>query len=181
MIRYEEATLEDAYGIEYVSSHSWKETYSGIIDDKFLDDRIANIENRVERTKNYLQEFRKTHDGNYIVAKDDDKVIGFVTYHEDEHNDNGYIGALYLLKEYQGQGIGKELFKIAVIGLIEMGYSKMKLECLVGNNTINFYKKYLAEEVAKSEYEIDGKKYDTVMLEFNDLESTLELLKEKRK
>ena len=38
-------------------------------------------------------------------------------------------------------GIGKELFKIAVEGLIKMGYKKMMLECMTGNDTLNFYKK----------------------------------------
>ena len=50
--------------------------------------------------------------------------------------------AIYVLKEYHGYGIGKELFKIAVNELKKMGFNKMQLECMEGNDTINFYKKY---------------------------------------
>ena len=41
-ITYSNATLEDAYGISYVSAHSWKETYAGLLPDKYLDNSLAN-------------------------------------------------------------------------------------------------------------------------------------------
>ena len=141
-ITYGIANSEDAYGIEYVSAHSWMETYLGLLPDDYLNNRIRNIENKIEDTKNFL----KNYDGKYIVAKDDDRVIGILVYgysKEEKYKEYGHLDAIYVLKDYQGLGVGKELFKIAVSGLIEMGYSKMQLECMQGNNTLNFYKKYL--------------------------------------
>lgn len=34
------ATQDDAYGIEYVSAHSWKETYTGFLSSEYLDNRV---------------------------------------------------------------------------------------------------------------------------------------------
>lgn len=80
-----------------------------------------------------------------LVAIVNDKVIGICEYeksYNEKRLDYGRIGALYVLEKYQGYGIGKELFKKAIKGLIDMGYDKMYLECMSGNDTINFYTKY---------------------------------------
>lgn len=47
-IKYSYATLDDAYGIEYVASYSWKEIYSVQLPDEYLDNRIKNIPNKIE-------------------------------------------------------------------------------------------------------------------------------------
>ena len=44
-IKYSYLTEEDAYGIEYVAAHSWKETYMGLLPDEYLDNK--NIKNMV--------------------------------------------------------------------------------------------------------------------------------------
>lgn len=173
-IIYKKADENDVYGVEYVSAHSWKETYSGLLPDEWLNKRIENIDKNIENTKNFLQNF----DGKYIVAKDNDKVVGILTYgpsKDERYNDYGHLEAIYVLKEYQGYGIGKELFKLAVNRLKEMGYSKMKLECMIGNDTLNFYKKYLGEVSETIDYQING--IGTVkadILVFDDLNKVLE-------
>lgn len=181
MITYEKATLDDAYGIEYVAAHSWKETYSYAVPQEYLDKRIANIEQGQEQIKEFMKEIEENYNGGYIIAKDDDKIIGFVSYHDDNRKDYGHIGALYLLQEYQGQGIGKELFKMAVQNLKDLGYSTIRLTCLMGNKTINFYRKYLGEGIGVILSSIDGKYYPTDVVEFKDADATLNLLKGKRK
>lgn len=173
-IIYKNANENDAYGIEYVSAHSWKETYSGLLPDEWLNKRIENIDKKIENTKKFINEF----DGKYIVAKDNDRVVGILTYgpsKNKKYSDYGYLGAIYVLKEYQGYGIGKELFKLAVNGLKEMGFSKMELECMVGNDTLNFYKKYLGEVSETIDYPINGVgtvKVDVIL--FDNLNKVLE-------
>ena len=176
-ITYSNATLEDAYGISYVSAHSWKETYAGLLPDKYLDNRIKNIPNKAEGTKNFLNEFK----GKYIVAKDDSKVVGILAFgpaQDEQYKDYGHIGAMYVLKDYQGLGIGKELFKRAVTGLKSMGYFKIQLECMTGNDTINFYKKYNGKIVSQIDYPIrtvGTVKADIVL--FEDIDEVISLLK----
>ena len=169
-IRYENATENDAYGIAYVSAHSWKETYSGLLPNEYLDNRIVDISNKIEKTKKFLKSF----DGKYIVAKDNDKVVGILAFgpaKEEKYKEYGHLEAIYVLKDYQGIGIGKELFKNAVDGLKKMGYSKMYLECMVGNKTLDFYKKYAGIVELQIDFPINGVgtvRADVVL--FNDLD-----------
>lgn len=169
-ITYRYATTDDAYGIQYVAAHSWKETYTGLLPDEYLDNRIKNIPNKVENTKEYLS----NHKGKYIVALDKDKIVGIMDVTdsmEEKYKEYGHLGALYVLKEYQGLGIGKRLFKMAVEELMNMGYSKMQLECMSGNKTIEFYKKYTGVIVDVIDYPI--KNAGTVTADivlFEDLE-----------
>ena len=168
-ITYQEATEEDAYGINYVIAHSWKETYTGLLPDEYLNKRIENIPNKTEQTKEFIRNYK----GKYIVAKDGEKVIGILAYcpsENEEYKDYGYLNAIYLLKEYQGLGIGKELFQKAIQGLQEMGYDKMYLECMTGNQAIDFYKKYDGIIVGQTDYPINSVgevKADVVL--FHDL------------
>lgn len=178
-IKYSYSTEEDAYGIEYVAAHSWKETYTGLLPDEYLDNRIININNKVERTK----EFIRTYNGKYIVAKDKDKVIGILaisTPQEEKYKEYGHLEAIYVLKEYHGYGIGKELFKIAVNELKKMGFNKMQLECMEGNDTINFYKKY--DGIVESQIDFPIKNVGIVKADivlFEDLDKVNNLLNQK--
>ena len=171
-ITYNKATLDDAYGIAYVSAYSWKETYFKQLPQEYLDNRVNNIEVATEKTKNYLS----TYTGGYYVAKDNDKVIGIVAF--ENKDEIGYLGALYLLKQYHGHGIGKHLFTIAVDDLMNIGCTKMELECMEGNNTLEFYKRFGGGVTHQIDFPIKG--VGTVkadVLIFDDLYKVKELLK----
>lgn len=157
MIEYREANVDDAYYIAYVNVHTWKSTYYDLIDNDFIDKRIKNILFRSEKLKAALSK-----DNNFIVATDGEVVVGYVTYGKsrNEKYKGGEIGALYLLKEYQGQGIGKNLFLEAISKLIDTGYTSMILNCLKGNKTLGFYKR-MGGIVVDSRTE----KLDTIVLE----------------
>lgn len=178
-IKYSYLTEEDAYGIEYVAAHSWKETYTSLLPDEYLDNRIININNKVERRK----EFIRTYNGKYIGAKDKDKVIGILAIsipQEEKYKEYGHLEAICVLKEYHGYGIGKELFKIAVNELKKMGFNKMQLECMEDNDTVNFYKKY--DGIVESQIDFPIKNVGIVKADivlFEDLDKVNNLLNQK--
>lgn len=172
-INYKIADENDAYGISYVSAYSWNETYKGLLPDDYLERRIKSILDKVEKTKKFVKDYA----GSYIVVRDGKNVIGILAYTKSSEKDYGYLEALYVLKKYQGMGIGKHLFKMAVNGLKNMGYNKMKLECMVGNNTLNFYKKYLGKVSETILYPINESisvKADVVL--FEDLNMVLKVI-----
>ena len=175
-IIYEKATEQDAKSIRYIGAYSWKETYTGLVPEDYLDYKTAHYEDKVEREKELINDINN----NYYVARVDNKTVGYVLYgktNNEKYKDYGYVGALYLLNEYQGYGIGKQLFKIALEGLKEMGYSKMMLECMAGNNTINFYKKYLGEVVDEIDYPLnDGKIIVKADIMLFDIDKSLEVM-----
>lgn len=168
-IEYRKATIDDAYGVAYVSAHSWRETYSELVPEEYLNNKINNINNSVKRTEKFLS----NHLG-YLVALDNNKVIGICEFNEDDKK-YGKIGALYLLKEYQGYGIGKKLFMLGIKGLIDMRFNDMKLECMSGNKTVNFYKKYGGIIIDTIDFSLrDGTTVKADVLEFNNLKEIYE-------
>ena len=166
-VLYRKATLKDAYAIEYVAAHSWKETYWDYMPHDYLENRVQTIEQKVERATNLLK-----NTNTYYVVEIDNQVIGILHYKEsqnEKYKGYGYLESIYILKKYQGLGIGKELFKIAIKGLIDMGYNKMYLECLKGNDTINFYKKYGGKVIDTIDFPIKDFKVKADIVEFIDI------------
>jgi len=176
--RYAEKNEKDAYDIEYVSAHSWYETYQGIMPQEYLESRVANIDKNKSRTLNFLKKV-----DTYFVAEVDGKVVGICYYDNfknDKYKDYGYLGAIYLLEEYQSLGIGKEMFKIAVENLIKMGYEKMYLECAVGNKHLGFYEYYFGNIVDTIDYKISDFSIKADILVFEDLHKVLEKINKKK-
>jgi len=75
----------------------------------------------------------------FMVAKLDDIVIGTISYgpcsHEigvctnNELDDVGELGSLYVLPEYQGQGVGSALINAMLKHLHSMGVEQFCLDC----------------------------------------------------
>lgn len=154
-IAYEEATIKDAHDISYIGAYSWKETYLELVPKVYLENKLNNYANKIEKQKKIIQDKNNT----IYIAKVDDKTVGFVSFGKSEnekYKEYGYVGALYLLKDYQKYGIGKHLFKIALESLKEQGYTKMMLECMSGNKTLDFYKKYLGEIIDTTNYPLNN-------------------------
>ncbi len=85
----------------YVHFKSWKETYSGLMDDSYLENHT--LEKCIQTAKKFPE--------NTLVALYNQMVVGFATYTESNGTDNkfGEVKAIYILKEYQNRGIGYSL------------------------------------------------------------------------
>lgn len=127
-------TDDDIRGKAYVHYKSWHETYSNLVDAEYL--KTVTFE-RCEEIA-----YRRTD--NFIVAKDGDKVIGFVGYGAYRGNtlpEHGEIYAIYVLRDYHGKKIGFELMNAAFEQLVD--FQKIAVWVLKGNDrAINFYEKY---------------------------------------
>jgi len=92
--------------------------------------------------KKSIDNARKYPENTYIAIVDD-KIIGFSCYLEsrdEDLEDAGEIMAIYILKEYQGFGIGKKLMEVCYKELIN--YSKLSLWVLGSNEkSVGFYQR----------------------------------------
>ena len=93
-------TEDEIRGKAYVHWKSWQESYRGIVDDGYLDRMtLAQTEEKAFRWRD-----------NILVAKDGERVVGFVGYGPASGEEGtGEIFALYVLEEYQRRGIGYAL------------------------------------------------------------------------
>ena len=135
MIR--KAQLEDAEGIAKVHVESWRTTYKGILPKDYLTN--LSLESRTEVWKSNLAD-----EANYIlvVENKESEIIGFSAAQKDEHKNIGYLTSIYLIEEYQGKGIGKELLKQLFQHFNQMECKKVFVDVLEDNDTRYLYEYY---------------------------------------
>ena len=130
---------QDAAGITYVQTYTWKTTYSGLMPEEILDNRIKELDKRTEITR------RRLENGDpYFVAQMQGKIVGMavcVPSRDPDFPEDGEIQAIYLLKEYQKSGIGRQLFSRCKEYLVQQGHKNMIVNCLDGNPSARFYEK----------------------------------------
>lgn len=127
-------TDEEINGKAYVHWKSWHETYTGLIDPAYLEK--WTLEMCVDRAHRWPQ--------NLMVAKNGERVIGFVgygAYRDDSLAGYGEVFSVYVLAEYHGQKVGYALMNAAFEKLA--AYRKITVWVLKGNDrAIKFYERY---------------------------------------
>ena len=125
-------TPSDMLGIAYVHWKAWHEAYPGLVSADYLE-RLT-----LER----CEEIARRWPDNIIVAKEGDRVVGFVGYGDrgEEAPGVGEIFALYVLSEYYGTGLGRMLLEAGLQKL--ENYPRIVLWVLKDNaRAIRFYEK----------------------------------------
>lgn len=125
---------DEINGKGYVHYKSWLETYAGLIDGEYL----------AKHTLEKCTEIAHKWPDHILVAKDGERVVGFVgygAYRDDTLPAHGEVYALYVLAEYHGRGIGYALMNAAFRELC--AYPKIAVWVLKGNDrAIRFYERY---------------------------------------
>lgn len=138
-ITYMEAEIDDCYEIAKLKGEVWNSTYRGI----YSDEKINNYD--VQRNEQTFIKIVNNPSVTLFVAKDGEKIIGFMSCGEPYRlylNYKQEIGLLYILKQYQGHGVGKKLFNLGKETIKKSGYSEFFISCNKYNaNALEFYKK----------------------------------------
>lgn len=126
-------TEEEMLGKAYVHYTSWQETYAGLIDAEYL----AGI------TLEKCEKIARKWPDHLLVAKEGERVIGFAgygPYRDDTMPGCGEVYAIYVLRQYHGQGVGPALMQEALARLTD--YDRVAVWVLRGNErAIRFYEK----------------------------------------
>lgn len=162
-----QAVQQDAKGIAKVHIDSWKTTYEGIVPDEILDGLC--YEHREKLWESY---FTKENELNwlYIMENKAKEIVGFINggrersknYHFD-----GEIYCLYLLKEFQRQGIGSKLMKTLIRNFLSVGWESAIVWVLTDNPSRKFYESY-HPKLVDTQY-IDRLKAEEIALGWTDL------------
>jgi GNAT superfamily N-acetyltransferase len=167
-LKIREATSSDIDGIAFVHASSWKTTYKGLISDEFLDSITVEA-----RKKRWILNFENPHKDEvmYVAENEAGTIIGFGNGGARREADmyDAELYALYLLKEYQGQGLGKLLIRSVAQHLMEKSYSSFMTWVLVGNPAIHFYHKVGGESVATKEVKIGNEMVEEIMIGWRDI------------
>ena len=125
-------TPEEIEGKSLVHWQTWREAY----------DDLLPAEYQETMTLDRCRFFSQKYPENTLIAMDGKKVVGFISYGNfcDEAIQAGEIIALYVLKDYYGKGVSKQLMHAAFVALDQ--FSEICLWVLKDNKrAIAFYQK----------------------------------------
>lgn len=125
-------TPEEIEGKSLVHWQTWREAYDDLLP--------ANYQETMTLEK--CRFFSQKYPENTLIAMDGKKVVGFISYgnYRDETIQAGEIIALYVLKDYYGKGVSKQLMHAAFVALDQ--FSEIYLWVLKENKrAIAFYQK----------------------------------------
>lgn len=133
LVRFELATEDDAKTIIELRKQVWATTYRGFYPDSMIDnfDNAWHLEKELGRIRH--PQYRV-----YRIVKDD-RNIGYLSMRK---TDVVMLQSLYVLKEYQHQGIGRTALEFAKQYCRENGADSFVCHCLPENwNARKFYEK----------------------------------------
>ncbi len=123
-ITYRKAIVTDCHELAVLKGLVWNTTYKGI----YPDEKLTGYD--VAKNEIIFQNIVNNPDFELYVALDGDKLVGLMTCGKPYRPFNDFqqeIGLLYILKEYQRQGIGKTFFDIARKQVKTSGYTEFFL------------------------------------------------------
>ena len=125
-------TPEEIEGKSLVHWQTWREAYDNLLPADFQETMT------LEKCRFFSQKYPE----NTLIAMDGKKIVGFISYgnFRDEAIQAGEIIALYVLKDYYGKGVSKQLMHAAFVALDQ--FSEIYLWVLKDNKrAIAFYQK----------------------------------------
>jgi len=140
-LKIREADISDVEGISVVHVNSWRTTYKGLLPDTYLSQ--LSVQNRVINWNWTFNNLNKD-EVIFVAINHEEQIVGFCNGGKNRDTDfeyDGEIYAIYLLEEFQGCGIGRQLIKTLVDTIILKGYRSLIVWVLEGNPSEKFYKK----------------------------------------
>ncbi|WP_319419258.1 GNAT family N-acetyltransferase [Pleurocapsa sp. FMAR1] len=145
-----EAKLTDAAAIAFVHYDSWQTTYRGLLPDDYIDKRLY------EKHKNHWENSlgksteKETNYVTYVAENPDREIAGFIDGGLERSNNSSYQGeiyALYILEDYQRQGIGRNLVQQTASQLSQSDLTSILVWVLKDNSAVKFYQTLGFQEV----------------------------------
>ena len=156
MVTIRTAAADDAEGIARVHVASWRSTYRGLLPDDVLE-RLS-----VEQRKHHWHDVLNGQSNARVVlvtSAENGQIVGFAsggTQRDEALDFDGELYAIYLLEEFQRQGIGRALIINFAEQLAKTGYKKMQVWVMEGNAAQDFYKSMGGEYITSKTVNIGG-------------------------
>lgn len=120
---------------------SWRTTYQGMVDGAFLDSMERDLDRRIQSRRERLA---RPGVWSFVAMTPEQHVIGFLDGGQNREPNTDYdaeLYAIYLLKGWQGLGIGRALVHILAQTLIAAECSRMLVWVLSNNPSRIFYER----------------------------------------
>ena len=174
MVTIREARIEDAAGMAKVHVESWRTTYAGIVPDSYL----ANLS--YARRETFWRDILSDVAANgypFVAVNDAGEIVGFIFGGPQRNGDPAYqaeLYSIYLLQEYQGQGIGRQLTRRLVEAFVQAGIRSMLLWVFADNPACRFYEALGGQRLRVEQADFDGVMIDEVAYGWPDITRILQ-------
>jgi ribosomal protein S18 acetylase RimI-like enzyme len=160
------AILTDAKGIAKVQVDSWKTTYKNIVSDDFLNQ--MSYESREQKWKDIILK-----EPVFVAENNEGEIVGFSNGGKERTgnypNYKGELYAIYILKDYQRNGLGKLLLEPLIEELKQQDIFSMTVLVLEENSSRRFYESLGAKKIDTIEIELSGKKLSEIVYGWDDI------------
>ncbi len=166
-VNYRKANVEDSLAIAKVHVASWQKSFAEIVPQQFL----ANL-NVEKREQAFRQRFGEANYKMFVAETMQDGVVGFADFGKSREKDFAFeaeLYAIYLLKKFQGKGIGENLFRLCQKQMIDDGINSMYLMALEISPYKSFYEKMGGEIVEKGNHFLALVEFETVVYGWKNL------------
>lgn len=160
-IKIRQATPVDATEIAKVHVLTWQDSYRGLIEADYLEKMNVG-----ESESKWLKRLSEAKDL-VLVAEVGGKLVGFVHGRKSD-GENGVaeaeLCAVYVLKEFQHQGVGRLLFEELVQQMKKSGFHSMNLWVLAKNEVAKAFYMAMGAKLGKEKKskKIGDKEYTVV-------------------
>ncbi|GAE36213.1 GNAT family N-acetyltransferase [Halalkalibacter akibai] len=165
-LKIRKAVIADAKGIGKVHVDSWKTTYENIVPAEFLSNLTYE-----SREKVWINEIPKG--GVYVAENSVGEIVGFSSGGKERSGKykgfDGELYAIYILKKYQGKGIGKALVQPIINEITGMGLNSMLVLVLKDNSSRLFYEALGGKKLDEVEIKIAGKRLSEYVYGWRDV------------
>ena len=163
--------VKDVAGIARVHASTWQTTYRGIIPDDYLD--AIQVEEWRERWLPNLSQPRPDTFGYVAENEESGEIAGFVRGGSTRYPELPYRGelyAIYVLKAYQGHGLGRRLVSALASDLVVAGLPEMLLWVFEQNVlSRRFYESLGGQYIKTNTFEIGGVSINECAYAWSDL------------
>ena len=157
------ATDEDCRSLAILKRMVWETTYRGIYPDEKLDKYDIDL------NENKFKNMIKQKSQKLFVVLNGSEIIGYMSCGKIMRAFDKYthdIGLLYLTKEYQGKGIGLDLFQFAKMELKNQGVTEFIVSCNKYNLPAQQFYKKMGGKIIKIEEDNEDKSIPQVKFQF---------------
>jgi ribosomal protein S18 acetylase RimI-like enzyme len=160
-IEFRTAAPEDVESVQRVARASWHAVHDDILGTNAVEELLDRWYDR-----DRLEASIDHEDALMFLAIDDSEVVGFAQGGPTEEGPaDATVGAIYILPEYWGEGVGTELLDRLFDGFRANGLDSVWLAVMADNNVgRSFYEKYGFETHQERTVELVGQEVDDMIL-----------------
>lgn len=169
MIQIRRARPDDAAAIGAIHRTTWQDSYPGILPAPYL----AGLDQR-RIGAGYLRSMLRRGGGEatFVACSPDGTAVGFASAGRARRSGiaDGEIETLYILPDWQDQGIGRRLMRAAAAHLSVIGCSSAMLWVLSANGAGWFYRRLGGRLVGRERISVGGSPVEQTAVLWNPID-----------